>query len=624
MKTSGQSLIELLIALGLTAIFIPALLTGLTASRAGKAQTTQRLAANALLIEAEEAVRSVRERGWRTFAQNGTFHPVVSGSSWSLAAGEEVVDSYTRRIVISDVQRSKNGAIVASGGVVDPSTRRATVTVSWNTPFPSSIDSTTYLTRYLSNATVTQTTQADFNQGTKTGTTVTNTNGGEVVIAAGGRADWCAPSLSIAAVDLPKQGVANAISAIEGKVFAGTGENASGVSFASVSISNTNPPTGTIAGTFNGYKTNDVFGESTFVYLATDTNAKEVVIINIGSTPFTEAGYFDAPGNGSGNSVFVVGNTGYMTSGNKFYTFDLTSRSGSRPKLGSTTLAGTGKKIAVVGSYAYIALDSPTTQLQIVDVSNPSSPSVVGQANVAGKEGASVFVNSAGTRAYVVTESSSTQKEFFIVDVSTKTGNLPTRGSYDTNGMDPKGVTVVTNNKAIVVGNGAEEYQVVDIANESNPARCGGLSVDTGVMGVASVLETDGDAFSYIITGDANAELKIIEGGPGGAFTTSGTFESGTIAFDSSVAFNRFTATVTKPAGTDVTFQIAVADALSGNCSGILFSFVGPDGTPNSFYGERGGPIATNGSCLRYKAFLSTTDPTVTPVLYDITFNYSP
>ncbi|MCX6793908.1 MAG: hypothetical protein NTY06_02270, partial [Candidatus Gottesmanbacteria bacterium] len=177
----------------------------------------------------------------------------------------------------------------------------------------------------------------------------TDTWDGEVTLGAGGKGDWCEPNLSIAALDLPKNGVANAVSAIPNQVFAGTGDNASGVSYATVNINESDPPVAAISGTYDGFKTNAIFGEQNYAYLATDNNFKEIEIINLTTNPYSEAGYFDAPSNGDGNSIYVSGNVGYMTSGNIFYTFDLTSRSGSRSKLGSVTMAGTGIKTIVVG-----------------------------------------------------------------------------------------------------------------------------------------------------------------------------------------------------------------------------------------------------------------------------------
>ena len=72
---SGQSLIEILIAMALVTILLPAILTGLVASREGKAQEDQRLTATALLRESEEVVRSVREKGWEHITSPGIYHP---------------------------------------------------------------------------------------------------------------------------------------------------------------------------------------------------------------------------------------------------------------------------------------------------------------------------------------------------------------------------------------------------------------------------------------------------------------------------------------------------------------------------------------------------------------------
>src|SRR3989344_6687815 len=109
--------------------------------------------------------------------------------------------------------------------------------------------------------------------------------------------------------------------------------------------------------------------------------------------------------------------------------------------------------------------------MQIVDLTNTANLSVVGSADVNGQAAKDVFVNEAGTRAYLVTGNSSSQSEFFVIDTSTKTGSRPILGSYNSNGMDPKAVTVVTDNKAIIVGSSGEEYQAIDIVPETSPVR---------------------------------------------------------------------------------------------------------------------------------------------------------
>lgn len=638
----GQSLVELLITMGLAVVLLPALLTGLATTRAGRAQQDQRQQATLLVGEAREAVRVIREKGWGSFAVNGTYHPVVSGTTWAFSSGSEQIHGITRQIVISDVYRDPSGTIVTSSWTIDPATKKVVTTASWNNPFPTSVTATEYVTRYV-NQKYTETTAPDFNAGTKTNVLVTNESGGEVRLGAAGSGNWCAPSLTIAAVDLPKNGVANAITAIQGHVFAGTGDNASGVSFAQVAISNPPSPTlpaGTITGTFDGFKTNGVFGDAQYAYLATDTNAKEIVIIDLtqkdANGKFTEAGYFNAPGNGTGNSIYVANSVGYMTDGDRLYTFDLSSKSGARPLLDpdGVTLAGIGKRVVVRGNYAFVAVASSTTQLQIIDVTTPSNLTIVGQASLVGEQAVDVYVNTTGTRAYVATLASSTQREFFIVDVSVKTGNRPMLGSYDTQGMSPKSVTFATNNKAIVGGTGAEEYQVVDMTNENNLnlPRCGGLNIDTGVNGIATVVESDGDAYAYVITGDTATELKIIQGGPGGQFATSGVFESQTFDASADAQFNSLAVTQTVPSQTALTYQVGIAHAQNGSCSGVSYTFVGPDITNSTYFATSsalpasadGVGFENPGQCLRYKAFISTSDTSQSPVLYDLRFNYSP
>ncbi len=633
----GQLLVELLVALAVASILIPAVTGGFIASREGKAQGRQRMEATARVREASDAVRVVRDAGWAGVAVSGTYHPEITGDTWTLAQGPVSVNGYTESITIADVRRSGAGTIVETGGTVDPSTKLVTVTVSWGTPIASDVTDRFYITR-LTNLSWVQTTQEDFDAGIKTNVITTNLNGGEVTLGAGGKGDWCSPNLSIAAVDLPKQGVANAVSAISGQVFAGTGDNASGVSYATVNINQADPPVATLSGTFDGFKTNGIFGEQQYAYLVTDNNFKEIEIINLTTTPYSEAGYFDAPGNGNGGSMYAVGNVGYMTSGNMFYTFDLSSKLGSRPQLGSVSLDAVGVKIAVVETYAYVAIRSATTQLDIIDVSNPAAPALVSRANL-GTDGATdVFVNSTGTRAYVSSEYEAGKPEFSVINTSTKSGILTPIGSYTTDGMSPKAVTIVPGNKAIIVGTGgSQQYVVIDIIDETNPVYCtghdrsGGLAIPTGVHGIASVIDADGDAFSYIITGDANAELKIIQGGPGGLFASGGIFESSTFISTMSAAFNRFIANGSVLPNTTIQYQVSGADMIDGSCASASFTYVGPDGTGDTKFATgsaipfSSGPGYVNpAQCFRYKAFLSTTDTFSEPVLTDMTINYSP
>ncbi|HSW97423.1 MAG TPA: type II secretion system protein [Candidatus Saccharimonadales bacterium] len=313
----GQSLVELLVAIGISTILLPALLTGLYTTNNSKAQADQRTQAQTLLKETDEAVRSVRESGWSAFSTNGTFHPVVTGSAWSLATGTATINGLTQSIIITDVQRDTSGVIVTSGGTVDPSTKQVVTTVSWVLPYPSSIQNTLYLSRYLNNISYSQTTLADFNAGTLPTTQVqtANTSGGEVILANDNRAKWCSPSFSSATIDLPDgppvavAATASATStSIPNDAFVATAPNdSSSIKLAYVTVTaNTATPSPTLKGTFtldpaqysssnyvpsglgitNNFKTNDVkyytsTGGNLYALLATDLSDHEVIAVKI-------------------------------------------------------------------------------------------------------------------------------------------------------------------------------------------------------------------------------------------------------------------------------------------------------------------------------------------------------
>jgi len=74
---AGQMLVELILAIGIAAIILPALLTGLYASSQSKPQQQQRTQAVALLEQTEAAVRSIKNSSWSTFANDGTYHVTV-------------------------------------------------------------------------------------------------------------------------------------------------------------------------------------------------------------------------------------------------------------------------------------------------------------------------------------------------------------------------------------------------------------------------------------------------------------------------------------------------------------------------------------------------------------------
>lgn len=661
----GSMLVELLLTMGLAAIIFPALLTGMLASREAKPQQVQRMKALMLLKETEQAATSVKDLDWTTFASFSAtpLHPVINSGKWTLIPGTETINGLTRQLVINDVYRDTNGAIATSGGILDPSTKKITSTISWSQPYTSTFNSVIFATR-TQNLSKTWTSQADFQTGgTFAGTTATNYNGGEIELSAG-HADWCNPQdYIINQIDLPK--LSNSIYAATGSAYLGAGDGTSSPMFINITI-NTPPlpasPSASIAGTYNGaYVTNAIFSDGSYVYLATTAPTAQVVILDITHAPYTAIGTVTIPGGNPANGVYIVGNILFVTSGTKLYTYNITTRTGSH----TTPLASkamwltfgtnpTARQVMVVNNRAYVGTGNTWLGLQVFSVSaDGSTITFKGSASLTfNQQAQGLFVNSTGSRAYVAFNNGDGgfSKGFFIINTSIDPPwwwpFYGTIGQYNAGSTDPRGMVVVPgDNRAIIVGTGGTlQYQVINISNESNPTLCGGLPktgyppITGGVLGVTALKDQNGNAFSYITTGEVGNQFKIIQGGNGGStYASSGTFESSTFDAGYQAVFNSFVANLTIPSQTSLQMQIAAAAPIADSCNSVSFTFVGPSGNQAGYFTPTGSTISAQiplgsfspyyenpGRCFRYKAWLSTSDSAHTPILNDMNINYSP
>jgi type II secretory pathway pseudopilin PulG len=668
---SGQSLVEILIAIGMAAIILPALLVGFVSSRDGRVQRQQRVDAVGFLNETVAAMRQYREAGWPAFiavTPGAPYHPAVSGNTWTLATGAETVNGLTRQVVLNDACRYTSGANsgdIAScstpGTTSDPSTKQAVTTVSWSQPGASSLQSTTYFTRFMDSLSTTQTTDTDFNTGNNQGTVVQNDFGGEVVLGAG-NANWCRPSdYILSTYTLPRPG--NAISAVAGptvgsasSAYVGMGIGTTGPTFQKLSISAPVFPTppvvsGVGSGYTSSFKTNAVFSDGTNFFLAVDGTTSQVVILN---SSYTKIASINLPSLTNANGIYVASNVLYVTSGNKIYSYNV-SNPAAPVAVSSATVwdsGATAKQVVVQSGKAFVSMSGSITGMEIFTVGATGTPFAAWSVASVNwfQDPKGLAVNSSGSRAYIAFGASGTIKGgFFIVNTASRVLGLFNQNlaTYNTNWdgtgvMDPKGMAIASANKAIVVGTtseGQETYQVVDITSDQT-VHCGGLHIGLGVSGVSAIIQQDGRVFSYIISGETNDQFKVIEGGSGAFYTNSGTFESSSMPVpipQYPSGFNRITATVDQPSQTNVQLQVAVAQDVSGSCSSASYTYVGPDGSPTSYFTPTSGviygvipfgnysPNYTNpGRCFRYKAILSTTDTNQTPVLKDVTVNYSP
>lgn len=646
-KQFGYSIVELILAMGLATLIFPAILSGVMTTRQGKPQAIQLNQAQSLLTEGQEAVRSIRANGWASIATDGTYHPVINGSSWSLASGTETINGLTRQVVIADVYRSSTtGPIVSSGGILDPSTKKITLTISWTQPYSYSMSTSSYLTRYKGNLTWTQTTQSDFTAGTNAGTSVTDNLDGEVVLSSGGSGHgWCHPTTVATTTNLPGSAIATSLTANQGKAYVTTGVNASGNPMNSINISDSGTPTATVGASYTS--SNKMYGiaaDNTYSYMGSDHPGLMIDIVKLST--MADAGYFDPGGHPKGISVVVSGSVGYAVGDNNtLYTFDISTIQGtntSQTKLASIALGGAPKRVVYQNGYAYVGETGPN-QIEVFQVTNAGATLTKKATISLANTYADFSLNSTSTRLYTI-EQNGTGANFIIRDISTIT-SVSTISTYTFATFTVNGVVVVPGNVAIIIGSGGTYlYQVVDISNEASPQGCGGMNPPgvTKINAITPVIMPSGQNFAYILTDNSSAEFQVILGGTGGGGvpSTSGTFTSSTFVPGSLVSFNRFSATIAQPANTTIKVRVAVAGVgADQTCGTANFAYVGPNGTTDStdYFTPTGSSISGNipfasavsnyqnpGSCMRYQVSFATTDTTATPVLYDMTVNYVP
>lgn len=101
--------------------------------------STDRLQAVFLASEGIEALRTMRDRGWAAnialLGTSTTYYLMFNSaqSQWEATATPQAIEAvFTRSFTLPAVERNASDDIVASGGTVDPDTRRIDMTVAWN------------------------------------------------------------------------------------------------------------------------------------------------------------------------------------------------------------------------------------------------------------------------------------------------------------------------------------------------------------------------------------------------------------------------------------------------------------------------------------------------------------
>lgn len=512
-------LVEVLVALALFSL-IAVVVSGLAVDALWTVETGSDLsAATAFAQEGIEASRQITDRSWAVLAVGDhgvTTETVGNETRYAFAASSDTFNGFSRVVRVTEVQRDANGAIVASGGTIDPDTRRVDSVVTWRTGVTRRAQSVTLATllSHWEGASWVETLRAQFRQGTLASTGVVAapeppTDNGSVRLA--GAVDWTAPVIR-GTVDVPGNGDGTAVVVRTGYAYLVTDDGGDG-RLVIVDVSDVTTPqiTGSVS---VGAPAHGLVVLGGYAYVARKSGSGELAVVDV-RTPTAPilVRTIDVAGSAGGQSlaaegqVLVLGRLG-SAAASEVVTFTIPSSDPSSPATrGSLDLAGdpTVLALAVRTATAVLGTGSDSAELQTVDLGAVAAPLLRGTLDLAGNADVT-GVAVTGNRAYLTRDGGS---ELAVADLATLTSPA-LLGELDL-GNGANSLAAEGGFAYVAARAQGSEFQRVDV----------GTPAQLSVAGTAAVgAEPRGAVFSgnyaYLATAGNDRELVIVGGGEGG------------------------------------------------------------------------------------------------------------
>jgi Tfp pilus assembly protein PilV len=133
--TTGFMTMEILVATSIITLSILATTAVVQKSAQVSRQALHSVQAISLLEETGEIIRILRDNGWDNISSlsvSTNYYPIFLSDIWKVSTEASSVDIFTRKFVVSNVNRSNTTFdIVTSGGILDPKTKLINVDVFW-------------------------------------------------------------------------------------------------------------------------------------------------------------------------------------------------------------------------------------------------------------------------------------------------------------------------------------------------------------------------------------------------------------------------------------------------------------------------------------------------------------
>lgn len=626
-KQSGFSLMELLVVISFVGAMI-VLVLGVSVSNAKLRYLNEER--TQALFYSTEALEALKLMDWHDLAA-GDYQISLVANVWQLSPGSQILDNrYTRTITIEDVYRESiengqvYGEIVSSGGNLDPDTKKATVSISWDSKAKVSRQEsfTNYLYRWKS----ARWTQTDWVGGEGQDSLVDETMfyskslGMDISIPGvatlqSGFIDWT-NATTTSNFDTAGNFDENDVYEIDDIAYLVTENNSSGSEFYIIDVLDIYNPV-ELSSMDIGASVNSVVAKGDYVYLATDENSRELTTIDVSDKYNPQiVDTYDLGGNSNAYDLVLDDTELYIVQGDDLYAFSLLDPA-NPGYLDRIDVDDTARELFLSENYVYLATEKYDSELQIIDVTNPANLNQIGYYDLPGNL-QSTDVHVLGNRAYISTQNNGGGPEFFIFEISDPSDPVYI-GDYEV-GETIHSFSIVGPYALIGTNFLNEELSVIDVSTPATPSVVSGFDLSGYVLGMSANCSVIYAATSSNIGEFFIISTEVLDCG----YADNGTLESSTFDTGSDeVSYNWISFTGSQPQYTDIKFQIATSNNPAGP-----WNFVGPDGSIGTYYQTAAQEFINynqhlNQRYIRYKLWLESTSSWEVPILEEVTISYS-
>lgn len=456
------STIEIILAIALFMVLVLGLSAAMSFGVQQEKVISEDSKATYLLEEGLEAVVNIRDEDFANLT-NGTYGLLLNTNGWQLTPGSDVIDGYTRTIDIASP---------------DTTNREITVTISWIRSIGGlqSISATQRLSDIYR----------------------------EIIVDDG--SDWSNP---IQEYIFDVVGLTNSVTelVVDGtKVF---GYQSNSQAFG-VDVIDPLNPNQFVSGAFTSALGIATYND--YMYASSGNNTKEFQVIDPDGNRITSSD-INLPGNGNGQKMAVVGDYLFYTrlrqnNQAQFYVFSLANP--AVPVVVDSINTNTNinfLKIVTAGDYAIVSTNSNSSELVIIDISDPTNAEIVAGLDLP-SNGTVKDMVVAGNRLFLSRLNSNDLYEYDITDIMN-----PVSLSVTDIGARP--ITMDTNhpnNTFLYLGTNiaSGRFRVWDISTYGNPVYANQIAYTWGINDLEYIPEID-----RVVAGTANSNQELLIFKPG-------------------------------------------------------------------------------------------------------------